>query len=347
MYGPPSRHRVLAASTAISLAIITLITACSGALGEAAFLTKSDTGLLYVRWTNANGQLAGTVIRFDASDFAQGGGTSKTFDFTGLTSGSSVTLNFRARSPEPAWTGRLSGDKLILSIPDQSGRLATAELDHADDSAYNAAVAVFAERAKLNVPVMEAAQTLGAAIEALMNTGSFEDLMRSAPKTMDPVVMQQTLDRLEWVYSQLQQAIAHGSSDAHKWFSEIGETYVAFFCQPDYSPVPTGSFGPTRDEAVWTIAAAVQRVVAAADNLDRFVAENPGASPPSPTSATGRDVASSAQSDLNSAVAAWDGEVANLKRILADARSVYESAFALAKEHRIAPGSSLSSCIPW
>jgi len=323
MSGLSPRFRALAVSAAVSLAIITLVSACSASSGEAAFLAKSDTGLVYVRWTNANGQLAGSVIRFDASNLEQGGGTSKTIAFTGLASGSSVTLNFEAGSPDPAWTGRLSGDKLILSIPDQSGHLSDVELGRADDSAYNATVTVFA-----------AAQRLSTAVEALQNTARVEDLLPSWRRKVNSVGRRQALDRLKFLQGQLQQ----GTSDEPRLVSEMRDTYAFFFCTPVSPPSPN-------DDPFRTITVAVQDVVAAADNLDRTVTDNPVAQPPMPTSASARDAASRTQSSLSSALATLEPEVESLMGMDAEAKVVYDSALALAGQHGIAPVSPLPSCV--
>jgi len=97
-----------------------------------------------MQWTDNNGQLTGQIQVLSIDKSSQFMITSTNLAFTGLRSGSSVSLTIAQGLGIPTtWTGTVEGDTLSLVIPDANGFLRTTEFRAGAVGDYNTAAAAF------------------------------------------------------------------------------------------------------------------------------------------------------------------------------------------------------------
>jgi len=126
------------------LAFTTLLTAC-GSQGSApgGYLSTSNTHVLFIQWTNNNGQLSGQLQEVYISSSNPMQVQQENEAITGTLNGSQVSLSISVFGFTKTITGTYDGSTLTLVIPDQNGQLDTVVLQSATVDDYNKAAATF------------------------------------------------------------------------------------------------------------------------------------------------------------------------------------------------------------
>jgi hypothetical protein len=141
-----------ATTAALCLAIFAMtVSACGGGDdGPASFLSADDTSAIFVQWTRTGDDVSGTLSTAEVSQAqaqtelfstapAPGQIQQQTGAFTGTVRDDSVRLLIGSGTQTNRVNGRLDGDTLELTIPQDQGVL-TRRLKPADDGDYTEAV---------------------------------------------------------------------------------------------------------------------------------------------------------------------------------------------------------------
>jgi len=168
--GPaPSRRaawRTLAAAACLAV-IASTVTACGGD-GPASFLSQDDTSAIFVQWTRTGVDVSGTLSTAEVTQpqaktelFSTapppGQIQQQTGPFTGTVRDDSVRLLIGSGTQTNRVNGRLDGDTLELTIPQDQGML-TRRLKSAGEGAYTKAVQDIRDRQQQRKSAAKAAQ---------------------------------------------------------------------------------------------------------------------------------------------------------------------------------------------
>lgn len=102
------------------------------------FLARASNGALFVQWTRTGNTVSGTFSEAFTSISDPTQAQSDSHSFTGVISGSSITLTLDSGTN---LNGTLQGSQLTLSYPNSDGSLQTFAFTPSSVAAYNAAVA--------------------------------------------------------------------------------------------------------------------------------------------------------------------------------------------------------------
>lgn len=128
------------------------------AQGLSGFLATASNGVVFLQWTRAGDALtgSGTTAYTPAGDPTTL--KTETAAFTGVVSGSSVTLSYpEGLGLSRTWTGAFQGSSLVLSYAAADGSLSTLTFQPATVAGYNQAFATL--RAKVQQAQADAAAT--------------------------------------------------------------------------------------------------------------------------------------------------------------------------------------------
>lgn len=123
----------------------------AGGSRQEGYLARDSNRVVFIQWTEVGGNLSGQVqVVYVADRNARGIRTdplrpqTDNASFTGLRSGSSVSLSIVEQSGAPStWTGSVIGTTLTLVIPDDTGLLTTTAFQRGTVDDYNRAVLGF------------------------------------------------------------------------------------------------------------------------------------------------------------------------------------------------------------
>jgi hypothetical protein len=120
-----------------------LLTACGSGPSSSAYLyvAPRHQGLLFLQWQPTQGsEITGTGTFEVAAGFPPDEQLqSQSFPLTGSISGGSVIISITSSTGQISVSGNLSGDRLILNWPSNSGTFQPGTLTQADVSAFNTA----------------------------------------------------------------------------------------------------------------------------------------------------------------------------------------------------------------
>lgn len=144
-----SAGRTVAASIVAVVALAAIVAGCGSDDGPQSFLARDDTSALFVEWKRVGEDVSGSVSAaqvnqpqtglFQAAAQPPGEITEQTSGFTGTVSDDSVRLQIGAGAASNRVNGRLDGDTLELTIP-QDGAAETLRLKPAGKDDYTKAV---------------------------------------------------------------------------------------------------------------------------------------------------------------------------------------------------------------
>lgn len=157
--GPaPSRRAVTrtGAAAACLAVIASTVAACGGGDGPASFLSQDDTSAIVVQWTRTGDDVSGTLSTAEVTQpqaktelFSTapppGQIQQQTGPFTGTVRDDSVRLLIGSGTQSNRVNGRLDGDTLELTIPQEMGML-TRRLKSAGEGDYTKAVQQIRDR---------------------------------------------------------------------------------------------------------------------------------------------------------------------------------------------------------
>lgn len=351
--------KMRAAAVVFVLVIASMVVAACGtaASGPAGYLSRTNDRLLYIRWTNANGILAGSVTTFVSSMYDENGGTAETVDFTGVLGGSAVTLTFPPSTNTAAWTGSIEGDQLRLSLIDDNGKLTTLVLEKALDSDYNAAVGSFAAaaaeaaasasmQALVDAAVVEASKEVTAAMSTL------HELIAEPPTLVvgwpDAGSGSAAVDTLATTRKDIADEYALWLSMSpvrcFEFNNGIGISWQIYFVDGwDDKFAVGGASDASIQRWVRSVRTAINQLDIAAANLAQAVSDNPDANPPSSSEASVRAAASSAASGIENRLDRRARVVAQADDIRADVESrYYDKAVSKLRDNGIAASTCTS-----
>ncbi len=123
--------------------------ACSHRPESRTFVARSVDSATFVQWTRTGTNLQGSYVQTTLDESTQPPQVSSdNAAFTGVISGSSITMNFgQGFIFAASVTGTLSGSTLTLSIPAADGSLLQVVFDNGTVQTYDAAVATLHQRA--------------------------------------------------------------------------------------------------------------------------------------------------------------------------------------------------------
>lgn len=109
------------------------------------FLYIASDGVMFLQWTESDTVLSGQmqVVTGTGEDSRVSEGVNRAF--TGILSGSKVSISFISFGSTQTWTGALEGDRLTLVVPRDSGLLSTLVFQSATVADYNRAARTFLE----------------------------------------------------------------------------------------------------------------------------------------------------------------------------------------------------------
>jgi hypothetical protein len=144
---------VVVVSTVLFVVVVVGITTCGGGSdGPAAFLSREGPTIIFVQWTRVGEDLSGTV-----SETKQTGELEQeTAPFTGTVRDDSVRLEIGSGAATGRINGRLDGDTLELTIPQEEG-VQTRRLTPAGKDDYTQAVQDLRDREKRRREAAQAA----------------------------------------------------------------------------------------------------------------------------------------------------------------------------------------------
>jgi hypothetical protein len=170
---PNVRHLAVTGRTgapagAAAVCIAFAVAACGGNDGPASFLSKSDTSAILVQWTRTGDDVSGTLLTAEVTQpqaqtelFSTapppGQIKQQTGAFTGTVRDDSVRLLIGSGTQTNRVDGRLDGDTLELTIPQEQGVL-TRRLKPAGDGDYTKAVQQIRDREQQRKTAAKAAQ---------------------------------------------------------------------------------------------------------------------------------------------------------------------------------------------
>jgi hypothetical protein len=102
------------------------------------FLATASNGALFIQWTRIGNTVKGTLSEAYTSLADPTQAQSESHSFTGVISGSSITLTLDSGTN---WNGTLDGSSVTLSYANSDGSLATFDFRRGSVADYNAAVA--------------------------------------------------------------------------------------------------------------------------------------------------------------------------------------------------------------
>jgi len=145
---PPSsgrgwpRFSVIAQAIILGAVSVTFAACGTSSSGPSGYLRSGSSHVLFVQITRNGKQLEGTLSGASISSSDPGKVQTFRYKFTGIASGSSVTLTVDSGLFETATvTGTVSGSTLVLSLPSGGGLLTNVRFHSASVGAYNHAVA--------------------------------------------------------------------------------------------------------------------------------------------------------------------------------------------------------------
>jgi hypothetical protein len=117
------------------------------------YLSVSSDTIVFLKWTedtqhHLQGQLMNANTTDDPTKLSQ-----KTIAFTGVHSGSDITLTFTLLGMQINTPGTLSGDTLTLEMQGKDGKIQTATFHAATIAQYNEALTVLQKSVKPTVAV--------------------------------------------------------------------------------------------------------------------------------------------------------------------------------------------------
>lgn len=338
------------AHTLLALLVASLVACAGPSSGSGGYMAKTDDGLMYIRWTNAGGDLAGSLTTFTGSVYEANGGSAKTIDFTGVLGGDAVTLAFGPDSGTGSWSGAIHGDELRLSAVQGDGSLVDLVLIEATDSEYRDAVAEFAARAVeaaasaerqalIDAPVTKAASELAAALS------SVQSRLAERPQLVDG-----------WPDSGSDSAVAvlaakrdDIAKEAALWLSMDPVTCFEFGVGVEiawqiYFVEGWDKFadGGATDAATKAWALRVTEATTKSDALATELAEaitaNPGANPPATSVASASTAAREAERAVNDHLTERKSVVSEAESIREDVKTkYYDKAVALLRKNGLKP----------
>ncbi len=107
------------------LAIILLATSLAFGMADPSFVGVSPDAVAFIQWTELGGALRGQYQTLYVPQHDPLAVESANMSFTGLRSGSNVSLTFSALFSSTTWTGILRGSTLTLAVPRRDGLLST------------------------------------------------------------------------------------------------------------------------------------------------------------------------------------------------------------------------------
>ena len=112
------------------------------AAGLSGYLAIASDGVVFLQWTQADGALTGSLTMAYTPSGDPTTLKTQNAAFTGVLSGSSVTLSFpEGLGVSTTWTGAFNGSSLVLSFATASGNLNTLTFAPASVADYNQALA--------------------------------------------------------------------------------------------------------------------------------------------------------------------------------------------------------------
>lgn len=143
---PPGRPSDSPA-VAVSGASTPIMVAQAGASDQHGYVGSFTDAVEFIQWTERQGNLAGQAQLVYITPDKPLQSQSKNLSFTGVRSGSNVSLTVsEGLGTYLTWTGTLKDDTLTLVSPDSNGQLITSSLHVGTVNDYNAALATFRQR---------------------------------------------------------------------------------------------------------------------------------------------------------------------------------------------------------
>jgi hypothetical protein len=165
-----TRVRALIAGAIVVCVLVTVVFLVASGTddGPAAFLSKDDTSAIFVQWTRTGNDVSGTLSTAEVTEPQEqadlfptapppGQIQQQTGPFTGTVRDDSVRLLIGSGTQTNRVNGRLDGDTLELTIPQNQGVLAR-RLKPAGDGDYTKAVQQIRDHARQRKAAAKAAQ---------------------------------------------------------------------------------------------------------------------------------------------------------------------------------------------
>lgn len=132
------------ASSEATRTVSTTVPRSTAAASQRGFLALASNGALFIQWTRTGDTVTGTLSEAFTSLSDPTQPQSESHPFTGVISGSDVTLTIDSSEN---WNGTLNGSNVTLSYTSSDGSLRTFDFHPASVADYNAAVASVRGRA--------------------------------------------------------------------------------------------------------------------------------------------------------------------------------------------------------
>jgi hypothetical protein len=135
-----------------------------GGNNQQGYLSVADDFVVFLQWTEANGQLAGQLQSLSVTADAPYAPKGANASFTGVRNGSNISLVFPVGlGTQLTWTGTLKGDTLSVVTAAGGGYLANEEFHPGTVEDYNKAAAALRSAVELRARQAEASATATAA----------------------------------------------------------------------------------------------------------------------------------------------------------------------------------------
>jgi hypothetical protein len=287
------------------------------------FLALASNGALFIQWTRTGDSLQGTLSEAYTSQSDATQSQSESHSFTGVVSGSNVTLTLDSGVN---WNGTLKGSSNVtLSYAGSDGSLRTFDFHQASVSDYNAAVGnvhASAGQAQAQKTQQAAQQQVDGDSTAVAN--DLSDLQSNVSS------LKSSLTKVPGDIAQMRQDLATEVSDLNKVLSDSAATV----CNDNYQVSGTDSYQVTgtddyqvtgTDEYDFSTALSgtkdsIDRVSADLATLRRDSAVASGYLPVgTPTTASVASATQNARTSVVKAQGQWNGYLATVKQLDAKA----------------------------